>query len=342
MKQTRERHQKGSLRKQKRSSGREVWVFRWREVRADGTRRPRKLVVGAVEDLRTEAAAWREVESLELNINLDLSENGRKPQSFAELIAHYEAKELAADNEDKSYATKDVYHRCIWTYIRDRWGSYSLDRMENGIAVHVEEWLKTVTRKNGEPLARSSKSKIRNIMSAICSHAMRYGWMKHNPMVAVRQSAKRQIQPEALDPDELQRLINALGLLERMLVLLDVPTGMRVSELLALQWEDFDWARKTVTIRKSIWHQHLGPVKTDDSLRVMPLADFMVKALREWHAQTAYAGPKDWVFASAQMKGRQPLWPCGSCVTTSRGRLRRLASPSTSAGIPFGVRFQLC
>lgn len=88
------------------------------------------------------------------------------------------------------------------------------------------------------PLARSTKAKIRNIMNAICSHAIRYGWMKYNPIIAVRQSAKRQIEPEALEPEELQRLIGALGTRERVLIMLDLPTGMRVSELLALQWDD--------------------------------------------------------------------------------------------------------
>lgn len=49
---------------------------------------------------------------------------------------------------------------------------------------------------------------------------------------------KRQIEPEALEPEELQRLIGALGTRERVLIMLDLPTGMRVSELLALQWDD--------------------------------------------------------------------------------------------------------
>lgn len=43
----------------------------------------------------------------------------------------------------------------------------------------------------------------------------------------------------------------------------------------------------------------------------MPLDDFMIDALCEWRAETPYADRKDWIFASARKKGKQPLWPCG-------------------------------
>jgi integrase len=182
--------------------------------------------------------------------------------------------------------------------------------MEEGPAVHIEEWLKTLKRQDGKtPLARTSKSKVRNIMSAICSHAIRYGWMKYNPIRAVRQSAKAMKPRAVLSPEELQALFLELELHERLLVLLDVPTGLRVSELLALQWSDIDFGEKTVNICKSIWHQHVGPVKTEESERLMPLEDAMIADLLAWRAESLYASDADWIFASERMRGRQPLWP---------------------------------
>jgi integrase len=32
-------------------------------------------------------------------------------------------------------------------------------------------------------------------------------------------------------------------------------------------------------------------------------------ALLEWSGQTPYGQPRDWVFASSKMSGRQPYWP---------------------------------
>jgi integrase len=100
-------------------------------------------------------------------------------------------------------------------------------------------------------------------------------------------------------------------MLYQLILLLDVPSGMLCGELLALQWADFNFVKKTLTIHKSIWHQHLGPVKTKESERVMPLDDAMIVDLLKWRSQTKYAKDGDWVFASSRTKGKQPLWPEG-------------------------------
>lgn len=299
----RTRHQKGSLKQIARASGHKVWVLRWRESAADGRRIPKKLVVGSVRDLPNEKAARECLKSLGLNINLDRSEGAWPPQSFSELVAHYRMKELAADNERKAYSTKRCYEDYLTNWIVPRWGEYSLARIENGIAVHVEEWLDSIQR------SRGTKAKIRNIMSAVCTHAIRYGWMKTNPIRTVRQSAKRERVPVPLTAEELQMLFAELGQRERTLVLLDLSVGMRRGELLALQWRDVDFQKKTLNIQKSIWQQHLGPVKTEESEKVMPLDEEMIGDLERWRQQTLYAQDSDWIFASARKHGRQPLWP---------------------------------
>jgi integrase len=161
-------------------------------------------------------------------------------------------------------------------------------------------------------LATGTKAKVRNILSALCSHAMRYGWMKNHPIKGkVRQSAKTTRVQIALEVEELQALYDALEFQYRVMLLLDLANGMRRGELLALQWTDFDFRKKTMSIHKAIWHQHIGPVKTMESERVMPLDEEMVADLLAWRKQTTYAKDTDWVFASSRMKGKQPLWPEG-------------------------------
>jgi integrase len=103
--------------------------------------------------------------------------------------------------------------------------------------------------------------------------------------------------------------LNQLQFRDRVLVLLLASTGMRRGKLLALQWSDVDFLSGTLAIRKSIWHQHLGPVKTEESEKTMPLDEDMVADLERWREQTAYAGDSDWIFASDRKRGRQPLWP---------------------------------
>src|SRR6266446_3082853 len=158
----RARYQKGSLTKIKRKNGYSVWLFRWRETGSDGSRRPRNIVVGPVSELRTEADARRALETLRLNINHDHSEQARPPRNFRTLVDHYRLKELVLQNDErKAYSTKKGYESYLNNWLVPRWGEYMLARMENGIAVHVEEWLGTITR------SRGTKAKLRNIMSAV-------------------------------------------------------------------------------------------------------------------------------------------------------------------------------
>jgi integrase len=92
-------------------------------------------------------------------------------------------------------------------------------------------------------------------------------------------------------------------------VLVAASTGLRRGEQLALQWQDIDFELRTVNVRKSIWQQHLGPVKTEESEKTMPLDEEMIGYLESWRRETPYAQAGDWIFASARMSGRQPLWP---------------------------------
>ncbi len=62
-----------------------------------------------------------------------------------------------------------------------RWGELKLDQIK---PVAVEEWLDGIKR------AKATRAKIRNLMSALYHHAMRYEWIDRNPIKLVRQSAR--------------------------------------------------------------------------------------------------------------------------------------------------------
>lgn len=87
----------------------------------------------------------------------------------------------------------------------------------------------------------------------------------------------------------------------------DVVSGGNAREL--TQWCDIDFDKRTLNVRKSIWQQHVGPVKTEESEKVMPLDEEMIADLLRWRTETRYAKDGDWIFASDRMKGHQPLWP---------------------------------
>ena len=89
-------------------------------------------------------------------------------------------------------------------------------------------------------------------MSVLFNHGIRYQICERNPIQLVRQSAKRKAVPVVLTPMEVRRLLAALALREKMLVLVAFGTGLRMSELFALKWRDVNFQTNEVSIVRSI------------------------------------------------------------------------------------------
>ena len=297
----RTRYQQGSVQREKRLSGPDVWIFRWREPGPDGASKQRKAIVGTVTTLTTEASALKAAHALRIDANQQTPQAEGGPGTIAELIAHYRLKELVGENQGrKAFSTRSAYECYLKMWILPRWGNHRLNQIK---PVAVEEWLDSIKR------ARGTRAKIRNLMSAIFHHAMRYEWVDNNPMKLVRQSAKREKVPDVLDLAELQLLLSKLSVRERTLALLDAATGLRVSELLALRWDDVDFENLELSVTRSIWHQVVGNCKTEASAKPVPMDDYMAEDLLSWRRQSPYPMGSDWVFASPSMGGKQPYWP---------------------------------
>ncbi|MDG4656915.1 tyrosine-type recombinase/integrase [Ectobacillus antri] len=71
--------------------------------------------------------------------------------------------------------------------------------------------------------------------------------------------------------------------------ILSINTGLRRGELLALTWKDLDWENGTIRIDKSVYRVKgeglkIGPTKTENSNRTIPLADYVINVLRQHKA----------------------------------------------------------
>jgi integrase len=184
----REQYQRGGLRKEARKKS-AVWVLQWRERDGQDMVR-RKQIIGSVADLPTKAAALKACEFLRSTINRGTS----VPRTVEELVAHYTRNELLR----KSPYAQEVYAGYLIIWIVPKWGNYSLSDVRT---VHFEAWLGTL-----KELSNGTRAKLRNIMSAIFAHAMRWEFFDRNPITLVRQSAKRQREPEVLTVEELKAL----------------------------------------------------------------------------------------------------------------------------------------
>ena len=311
----RTRYQEGSLRLEERRRGSAVWVYRWWEKSTEGKPVRRKAQIGSLEEYPNESRAQAAADAVRLTINEKNPRQQLKEISIATLVQHYREHEMpdvfskkrpsigtVCEHEEgrKTYSTQESYQGYLKKWIVPRWGSYRLGDVK---AVKVEQWLKTV------PLARGSRAKIRNIMSALYSHAIRWEWTDKNPITQVRQSGKRSKIPTVLSVEEIQRLFSCIKEPCRTAVILDAVSGLRVGELLGLKWEDVRFDQLELNVTRSVSRQVVTPCKTEVSRKPIPMNPEIADMLWRWRLETPYNKPGDWIFASPHKAGIQPYWP---------------------------------
>ena len=155
---------------------------------------------------------WTRVEhfaaALLAHLNGESSHDRGCKVTVEQTCEHFEQKELRSGDSFRSFATVKTYRGYIRKWIKPRWGSFCLDEVK---AVDVEAWLRRL------PMARSSRAKIRNVLSILFNHACRYELFDRNPMRFVRQGAKRRSAPVVLTALEIRALVDHLALRERTL-----------------------------------------------------------------------------------------------------------------------------
>ena len=287
------RFQQGSLTRVKNKTAPDTWFFRYYSYE-NGKRVYRNLKIGTVLEFPLRRDAEKAVHGLRAKINSEV----RAPETVNDLIAHYATRELTT--EKKSHSTLENYRGNLKLYIVPKWGNQRLSAVRT---VAVEEWLHSLT------LAPATRSKIRNQMSAIFTHGIRYEFITTNPISKVRCSSGRLREPDVLTPTEFRSLLGVLPLRERAMVMLAGSTGLRRSEMFALRWSDLCYQTNQVFVTKGVVRNHFGKVKTPASRKPVPIHPAVFQVLAEWRYRSLYKADGDFLFPSIRLNGTQPLFP---------------------------------
>jgi integrase len=168
----------------------------------------------------------------------------------------------------------------------------------------VELWLSSLQ------WAPKTRGHLRGLLHTLWDYAMWSGAVpvQANPigLVTVRGCSKRTRQPRSLSVSQFHSLAAQLREPFKTMALLSLCLGLRVSELLALQWHDVDWLSSKLNVERGIVNQIVDDVKTDGSRRPMTLDHELLAILGNWKQISQFQADEDWIFASPAKLGRLP------------------------------------
>jgi integrase len=132
--------------------------------------------------------------------------------------------------------------------------------------------------------------------------------ISRNPISLVQNKGamRKTRKARSLTVEQFYALLEELHEPFATMALLCVCLGLRISEALALQWEDVDWMGARLSIRRGIVEQVVDDVKTEGSAKTFNLAGELLDRLKAWKQLSQFTGANDWVFASPLKLGRLP------------------------------------
>jgi hypothetical protein len=168
----RSRYQRGNVTLKKRK-GPDVWEFRWYEPNG----RLRSRLLGTLEQYPTKQDAQRAADPFRIEINSELPK--AVPTTVAALIGRYLNDEVEMGR--LAYATRKSYVTCLQKWVKPKWGTSFLEQVRT---MGVEQWLRVL------PLAPKSKVNVRNVLHVLFECAIRWEFVRDNPISRVRQAGQ--------------------------------------------------------------------------------------------------------------------------------------------------------
>jgi len=286
----RTRFQYGSLRLRKRERGPDVWEFRYYETNPEGKRMRRSVILADRNLYRTEAEARKATQAMLMQLNEEAPRAEMEAPTFGALLDRYIEHELP-----ERHSTRRSHLSNIRKHIRPRWSDQPIDKMK---PMAMEQWLRDL------PLAPKSKVHIRSLMHLVLKCAERWGLIEigKNPvtLVRVKNASKRLKRPQILEVAQFFEMLKHLAEPYRTMVMVAQCTGLRISEILGLQWGDFDFEAHTFMVQRSHVGGRVDAVKTEYSKDFVPLDPRLEELLLRWRSFSRYFKDEDWVFANPQ------------------------------------------
>ena len=202
-------------------------------------------------------------------------------------------------------STAERYADTLERIILPRLGDYYLDALT---AEDVLGWFQEASKGK----AAATANGYMRVIKVLLADAQAQYRLEVNPAARLRAIPQR--GEEELESDDPVNLLTAKEMAAFMrtleerwpewyaMVFTQFMTASRFSEVSALRWEDINWERGFIRIRRGNWRTIISTAKVDRRRRTPALTDELRAVLVKWQAELFTARPKQaasgWVFPS--------------------------------------------
>lgn len=212
---------------------------------------------------------------------------------FGDFLDTY-LREYVDKPDNLAASTRAKYRTHIKNHIRPAFASLCM--------VEVNTQRIDVFLASKELLSWATRTDLKNILCGIFSQAERWGyWKERNPAHLATVGRKRAAREKRkLTDEETRALLAALPYDVRIIVLVALFCGCRISEVLGLQWKHVDFQKGLIMIRQRLWRGDIDLTKSQKSTRDMPLG-YLIDDLTLMYPGAGHE--EDWVFSVATHVG---------------------------------------
>ena len=188
--------------------------------------------------------------------------------------------------------TQETYESRIRLHIIPEIGSIPLNKLtQNDLQQFYGRLKKSGRKRFTDKYGEGPSDRMVRMCHATCRSALEKavqdGLIRVNPAIGCKLPPKKAREMQVLTREELQRfLIQAKFEGYYEVFLLDLATGLRRGELMALQWDDLNFKTGVLDVNKQVYdvrgQLQISTPKTKNSVRKIVLPPAVVEVLREY------------------------------------------------------------
>ena len=219
------------------------------------------------------------------------TKEGKKRMLYKDWLNEWLENYIKPSSKERTY---QMYVRMSTNHIAPKFGEWELSELTPmAVQKFITELLKSGNHKTGRGLSVNSVNVIIVIIQNSLSVAHLIGVANKYEMNKIKRPKIREKQIECFSPDE-QRIIEKAVMSDKRTkmrgIVICLYTGLRIGELLALEWADIDFAKQELHVNKSC-HDGKGEngkyikiiesPKTDTSQRIIPIPKQVLPMLKD-------------------------------------------------------------